>query len=229
MRIGQLLIAVAVQRVIMAVMVEEHLYLVFGTGDEPAVAVRDLVCTDAAQQTQRTIARLRDAAHGEQSVAAMEHTARYQPFVDKIGQQPVAECLGPVIALQSVLHQPCRLVAGVARQIALPQGGVPFLHHYRNLAAADLLQHTVDLVQKMPGEIPILTQNRGRRHLIGRKIQKVHILQDLLMRIALQRDEIRHAAAPPHLPQETRQAVFLQRNARETASAAKLQFRIDGL
>lgn len=67
-----------------------------------------------------TVSRLGYAVDGKQTVSAMKYAARHQPFVKKVGQQPVAEILRLIVILQSIFDQPCRLIAGVPRNITLP-------------------------------------------------------------------------------------------------------------
>ncbi len=44
----------------------------------------------------------------------MKYAARYQPFVKKVGQQPVAEIFRLIIILQNIFDEPCRFVTGIA-------------------------------------------------------------------------------------------------------------------
>ena len=92
-----------------AVMVQIDLNRVFGSGDKPSLTGSDFALTDSTQHPQGLIAGLGYSVDSKQTVSAMKYAARYQPFVKKVGQQPVAEIFRLIIILQNIFDEPCRL------------------------------------------------------------------------------------------------------------------------
>ena len=95
-------------------MIQIDLNCIFRLGDKPALTGSNFAFTDSIQHPQCLISRLGYAVDGKQTVSAMKYAARHQPFVKKVGQQPVAEIFRLIIILQNIFDEPCRFVTGIA-------------------------------------------------------------------------------------------------------------------
>ena len=145
----------------MAIVIQKNLNRLIGRvlGNAPAPAAGNFPASRPVEHTHSQITGFWDVVYGKQTVSTMENRIVFgHPFLDEIGQQVVTEHGGRRCIFQAIFYEPCRFIAGITGQVALPQCGVPLVQKHRYMLQLALCKHCPALRDKVSGIVDIAAQ-----------------------------------------------------------------------
>ena len=116
--------------------------------DKVALAATYQLIAQAGQQFHGIAGGLLDAVHGKQAHAAMEQLVGGLVFLQKIGEAPVADGVGPVVVFREIFCKIGGLETGVVNQVPMGNRQVPFRDIKGQLFRAFFCQQMFHLGEK---------------------------------------------------------------------------------